>query len=77
MVEIHERISILKKQENDCYSMCFYLLQCEKLACEAAKDALYNLVQSDSFFNADCRTQAGLLRKESMMSALQIKKKCM
>jgi DNA-directed RNA polymerase specialized sigma24 family protein len=72
-----ERLSILKKHENDCYRMCFYLLQSEKMACEAAKDALYKLIEGDSFFAADSQTKNDLLRKESMKSALQIKKKLM
>ncbi|WP_461479586.1 hypothetical protein [Paenibacillus sp. PvR148] len=69
-----DRITMLKKHENDCYSICLYLLQSEKLACEAAKKALYNLSICDSFFAANPQTVSELLRKESMRSALQMKK---
>ncbi|MGQ5395570.1 hypothetical protein ACT8ZS_32695 [Paenibacillus sp. M.A.Huq-84] len=68
-----ERISILRKQETDCYSLCLYLLQCERLACMAAEDALYKLIQCDSFFTADLQTKDIMLRKMSMTSALHIK----
>ncbi len=74
-MEKNKRSAILKNHENDCYSICFYLLQCEKLACEAAENALYNLIFCDTYFVSDSHTQSNLLRKESMKSALQTKKK--
>lgn len=73
-MEIKDRISFLKKYENDCYSICYYLLQSEKMACEAAKKALFNLSRCESFFAANSQTVRELLRKEAMKSALQMKK---
>lgn len=74
MIAMTDRITMLKMHENDCYSICLYLLQSEKLACEAAQRALYNLSICDSFFAANPQTVSELLRKESIKSALQIKK---
>ncbi len=44
-MEIKDRISFLKKHENDCYRICYYLLQSEKMACEAAKKSIVQLEQ--------------------------------
>lgn len=74
MVEIKERLLVLKKHEDVCYSICLYMLQCEAMACEAAKAALYNLMKCDSFFVEDSPTKSILLRKESMKCALQLVK---
>jgi hypothetical protein len=76
-MDMKKRGAILKKHENKCYSICFYLLQCEKMAYEAAKHALYTLIMCDSFFVADCQTKSDILRKESIKSALHIKKNIM
>lgn len=73
-MERSERISILKQHEAACYSICYYLLQSEALACDAAKHALCSLMKCDAFFKANARTVSDLLRKESMKSALQIRK---
>ncbi|NTZ17995.1 hypothetical protein EXW96_10570 [Paenibacillus sp. JMULE4] len=73
-MEIKDRISFLKKHENDCYSICYYLLQSEKMACEAAKKALYSLSRCDSFFAENTQAVRELVRKEAMKSALQLKK---
>jgi hypothetical protein len=45
------------------------------LACEAAKNALYNLIISDKYFVSNPNEKNDLIRKESMKSALQLKKK--
>jgi hypothetical protein len=74
VVEIKERLLVLKKHEDVCYSICLYMLQCETMACEAAKAALYNLMKCDSFFVEDSHTKSILLRKESMKCALQLVK---
>ncbi|MUG71578.1 hypothetical protein [Paenibacillus validus] len=73
-METMERLSTLKKHETDCYSICYYLLQCDKTALEAAQKALCNLIKCDLFFVADAHTVRELLRKESIQSSLQIKK---
>jgi hypothetical protein len=74
-MEIIKRCAILKNHENDCYSICVYLLQCENLACEAAKNALYNLIISEKYFVSNPNEKNDLICKESMKSALQLKKK--
>ncbi|WP_143101061.1 hypothetical protein [Paenibacillus sp. 1_12] len=64
----------MKKHEDVCYSICLYVLQCEAMACEAAKAALYNLMKCDSFFVENPHTTSILLRKESLKCALQLMK---
>jgi hypothetical protein len=72
VLEIKERLLVLKKHEDVCYSICLYVLQCEKMACEAAQTALYNLAKCDSFFVQNSQSKSILLRKESMKCALQL-----
>ncbi|PZE22038.1 hypothetical protein CBW46_006480 [Paenibacillus xerothermodurans] len=74
-MDMKKRLSILRKHETECYSVCLYLLQCERMACEAAKDALWHLMRCDSFFAAERSAQKQLLREESMRSALEQRKK--
>jgi hypothetical protein len=74
-MENMKRGAILKNHENDCYSICHYLLQCEEMACEAAKNAIYNLIINDKYFVSDSNAKNDLIRKESMKSALEMKKK--
>ncbi|TBL70883.1 hypothetical protein [Paenibacillus thalictri] len=66
------RASILKQYEADCYSTCLYLLQCEQKACEAALNALLQLIGCDAFFAADPQGQRLLLLHVSMKSALSV-----
>ncbi|CAG7629014.1 hypothetical protein ACFQI7_15695 [Paenibacillus allorhizosphaerae] len=74
MLDMAERITILKECEQDCYSICYYLLQCEKMACEASQNALYRLFQTNRFFVQDSETVKEMLRKESIRCALQVRK---
>jgi|GEM_PF-1483348 hypothetical protein len=71
--EIEERLAIVRQYETDCYSICHYVLQGEREACEAAEQALRGLLESDAFFAADPRGRMELLRKQSLKSALGLK----
>ncbi|KIL38791.1 hypothetical protein SD70_24210 [Gordoniibacillus kamchatkensis] len=72
-VRLHDRISVLRQYESDCYSICLFLLQCEKMAHEAAKNALYHLITSDACFARDGSIRNELFRKEVAKCALQVK----
>ncbi|TDF95074.1 hypothetical protein [Paenibacillus piri] len=71
MVSTNERIALLRHHEEFCYSICLYLVRCDKLACEAAAAALFNLAHCESFFQAGEMDRHQLLRKESARCALQ------
>jgi len=70
MVEVIERLSVLKRFETDCYSICFYLLKCEEAAVEAAQYTLSALMRMDSFFDVDSTEAVTILRKESVKAAI-------
>ena len=72
MTDREERINKLREYEQDCYSICYYVLQCEKSACEAAKDALCRLYQSERFFAEDPVAVQQALRNVSIACALQL-----
>lgn len=65
-MEFVDRLSVLRKYEERCYSICYYLLQNEETAYEAAKMALLNVFASHPFFAADAETQQQLLREQSI-----------
>ncbi|MEK3913238.1 hypothetical protein [Paenibacillus sp. FSL H7-0331] len=56
----------MKNHEDVCYSICLYVLQCEEMAYESAKTALYNLIECDAFFFENSQAKSILLRKESI-----------
>lgn len=70
MLDVTERVSVLRKYETDCYSICYYLLDCEEAAAEAAKHTLMSLARFDLFFQADAAEAMAMLRKESMKAAV-------
>ncbi|AFH62289.1 hypothetical protein B2K_16435 [Paenibacillus mucilaginosus K02] len=74
-MEMIDRIAALKRHEVECYRICYYLLQCEKLASEAATIALRNLSCYDTFFTSELDKAKEILRKASLQSALSVKKK--
>lgn len=71
-MQMSARTVILKQYEADCYGACLYLLQCEQKACEAALNALLQLIGCDAFFAADPQGQRLLLLHVSMKSALSV-----
>lgn len=72
VVGIEERIAVLKQYEEQCFRICFYLVRCEALACEAAKKTLLQLAQWDAFFAAAGPDQPQILRQESVKQSLHI-----
>lgn len=72
MMELQERLSLLREREADCYSLCYYLLLNEEQACKAAEEALYDLFQCDDYFTSDVSAKEAMLRKASLKSALRI-----
>ncbi|WP_162255034.1 hypothetical protein [Paenibacillus sp. Soil522] len=63
----------MKQHEIECYRICFYLLQSEKMARETAKDALIKLFKQEMFFASEMGARTELLRKQSIKSALEAK----
>jgi hypothetical protein len=74
-VTIKERFNVLRAYETDCYSICYFLLQCERQAMEAAKSALLQLVHCDTFFEADPVNAVQMLRSESIACSFAVKVK--
>ncbi|TBL77886.1 hypothetical protein [Paenibacillus thalictri] len=70
----NQRLSILRDYESACYSVCFFLLQCETMASEAAQNALIRLAQNDAFFQADSLSRQQVLRSESMKCSIYTKR---
>jgi len=66
-----QRLSVLQHYEELCYSICIYLVRCDKLAAEAAKNTLLQLAACDAFFAAADTEQKLLLRKESIRCSLE------
>ena len=71
MANAKERLAVLRRHEELCYSICLYLVRCDKLACEAAADALFNLAHCDSFFQAEETERLRQLRDEAARCALR------
>jgi hypothetical protein len=69
-----KRTSILKTFEVDCYSICFYILQCEKLAMEAATKVMLELYLHETFYLQDPEAKKITLKNTSIKQALELYK---
>lgn len=73
-MEFSQRIKVLRNFETECFQICFYLLNNERLATRASKQALINIFNNDECFAGDVNRQKTLLRRFAMRSSLEIYK---
>jgi hypothetical protein len=71
-MEIKQRAAILRGYEAKCYSVCYYILQCESKAIEAAKRALLNIIKNDLFFLNNDQLRNEVLRNTAIKAAIDI-----
>jgi predicted DNA-binding protein (MmcQ/YjbR family) len=69
---LQERINIGRQYEEHCYSLCYYLLQDEKLAIKAAQEVMKRLIENDSFNSGSHLNIAQYIKKESMKESVQV-----
>jgi hypothetical protein len=72
MVELQQRATLLKSYETECYSVCFYLLQCETKAVEASKQALINIIRDDRFFLHQEHYRDECVRKAAARASIDV-----
>ena len=63
-----KRVSILKTFEADCYSICFHLLQSEKLAIEAATSVMLELYLHETFYLQNPEEKKIIFKKNGYQS---------
>ncbi|MBN2980890.1 MULTISPECIES: hypothetical protein [Cohnella] len=68
-----EKREALKTLETHCYRICFYLLNEEKTACEAAKRALIQLYGDDALWTMNEQLRENRIRKISSFHALAVR----
>ncbi|MBD2845078.1 hypothetical protein IDH44_07735 [Paenibacillus sp. IB182496] len=66
------KIEVLREYEKDCYRICYFLLECERRAEDAAKDALYQLCCDASFFVQPPAAQKKRVRRTAVEHALAL-----
>lgn len=71
----YKRSNILREYEIYCYRICFYLLECEKLALQAAETTLYQLFFDHLFYLQDDKARKMQVLKASINGALHLYKK--
>lgn len=69
-----KRISILRNLETECYQICFYLLNNEKIAVQSAAQTLYSLFNHTVFFDMNTRDQKSHLRQTAIKFSLKMYK---
>ncbi|MEX1031321.1 MAG: hypothetical protein WDZ91_14940 [Paenibacillaceae bacterium] len=67
-----ERVNIGRQYEVKCYRICYYLLQDEKLAIEAAQEVMKKLIQNDNFSNGSNLSIDQYIKKESMKESWRV-----
>jgi hypothetical protein len=68
----HNRIQLLREYEQECYSVCFYLLKDESLAWKAAETAIMHLYRDEAFLVCfDEVDRKKKLRKTALSCSLQ------
>ena len=70
MTTFQNKVAVMKKLEQDCYSICLYLLNNERDAIDAATRTLTDLFYDESFFAADMREQRTRLKRASVMRCM-------
>lgn len=68
----NERIHLLKRYEQHCYQMAFYLLKCEKKALEATQRSLLELANDHTFLSAPSDIQDMKARKVTMVQSFAV-----
>lgn len=71
MITFIDRVKALKRLEQECYSLCLYLLENEKAAIDAAKQTLVELFDDKRFWSADDSEQRARLRRKATFHCLQ------
>lgn len=74
LAAFYERINILKTYEEYCYQVCFYLLDCDNTAVQAAKQALYELFKDGLVYHQENEDIKKIVRKAAIRAALQLYK---
>ncbi|MGN7453617.1 hypothetical protein ACTHPH_02245 [Paenibacillus pasadenensis] len=64
-----ERILRLRQSEQECYSVCYYLLGDERLAVQAAQQALCELFRSEDAAYGPERVRAAAMRQAVKLAA--------
>ncbi|TJY44426.1 hypothetical protein E5161_03330 [Cohnella pontilimi] len=67
----HERIAELRALEADCYGVCFYMLQEEKSALQAAQAALADLYRDGEFWRLQVQERERQLFRVAVSRALK------
>jgi hypothetical protein len=70
-MDFFKRVSILRTFETDCYSICLHLLQCEKLAVEAAEKIMHELFFNETFYLQDPDARKKMLKNITIQQALE------
>ncbi|MCM3626800.1 hypothetical protein M3194_05430 [Paenibacillus glycanilyticus] len=64
------KISILRRYETYCYQICYYLIQNESNASQAAKEALLSIAVDAFFFTDSDETRREKIRRISIDKSL-------
>ncbi|WP_281887967.1 hypothetical protein [Paenibacillus sp. YYML68] len=71
-MNVQEKMQGLRRYESECYRICMYMLQCETLAVQAAKQALERLLYCDAFFVSNQASK--VMRTEAVKASLAVKR---
>ncbi len=69
---LQERVNIVRQYEVHCYSVCYYLLQDEKLAVMAAQEVVARLLQDERICEGSDSGIRLYIKKESMKQSLRV-----
>jgi len=71
-VVLSKRAAVLRNYEDECYQICYYLLQQESLALKAASKVVYDLFLDELFFDRDQDRQRKLMQHAAIKAALSV-----
>ena len=68
-----ERISLLRRYEQECYQICYYLLLDEQLALDAARRVLLTLYEDRAFIEAiEEQTRRSILTRRASEASVSV-----
>lgn len=71
MKTFQDKLTVLRSLEGTCYSLCVYLLRCERDAAEAAKRALVALFEDQQFWTSDSNDRLHRMRRTAVRECMQ------
>lgn len=71
LMTVEQRAKQVRRYEQHCYQVCYYMLRCETMALEAALASVEALLKDHSFYMREDRDQLEVVKKTAIRCSLK------